>query len=56
LLKIFLIRAGYRIGEGTGAFRYGAGIKFNMFQLDYSFNSYGDLGNVNRLGIKIMIK
>ena len=56
LLQMFFIRTGYRIGSDEGAFRVGAGIKYKLFQIDYSFTSYGDLGNVNRVGLKAMIE
>ena len=55
LLNMFFVRTGYRIGEDSGAFRIGGGIKYKQFQIDYSFNSYGELGNVNRIGFKMGI-
>lgn len=54
-LKMFIIRAGYRIGDELGAFRLGVGIKYKLFQIDYSFNSYSELGNVNRIGIRVIL-
>ena len=55
IYKIFFIRMGYKIGDETGTVRVGGGVKYNMFQIDYSFNSYGDLGNVNRISLKVIL-
>ncbi len=56
IIKIFIIRGGYRIGDKLGALRIGAGMKYKNFGIDYSFNNYGDLGIVNQIGLKIHIK
>jgi hypothetical protein len=49
---IFAIRTGYRtnVDEGTGL-RLGLGFKTSLFQVDYAYAGFGDLGNTHRVSI-----
>jgi hypothetical protein len=57
-LKPFFIRAGwttagkdYHVGTGTnlGGFSGGFGYNYKLYELDYSYSSYADLGGVHRV-------
>lgn len=48
---LYAVRAGYKAAGngGAGGFTVGAGIKYNIIQLDYAFSSVGILGNSNQV-------
>ncbi|MFH1714869.1 MAG: PorV/PorQ family protein [Elusimicrobiota bacterium] len=53
---IIALRSGYRGGIDIGSgFRAGIGIKANVFQLDYAFAGFGDLGNTHRVGLSMKL-
>ena len=46
------LRFGYKSGQDLGnGLSFGAGIKVNVFQLDYALVHYGELGYTHRIGI-----
>jgi tetratricopeptide (TPR) repeat protein len=49
---IFAIRTGYRsnVDEGSGI-RVGLGFKTSLFQVDYAYAGFGDLGDTHRVSI-----
>lgn len=48
---LYALRAGYKVAGNGGAagFTVGAGIRYNIVQLDYAFSSVGVLGNSNQV-------
>lgn len=51
---IVSVRSGYVFGLDVGeGLRIGMGLKFKIFQLDYAYSPYGDLGNSHRFNFKI---
>lgn len=48
------LRTGYRTGidEGNGL-RVGIGLKTNLFQVDYAFAGFGELGLTHRVGLSV---
>ncbi|KUO62181.1 hypothetical protein APF79_04205 [bacterium BRH_c32] len=50
--EMFFLRAGYKANFDEEGLTLGAGVKYNNYRIDYSFNDYGDyLGNVHRFTI-----
>ena len=46
------LRLGYKSGQDAGSgLSFGAGIKVNVFQLDYALVHFGELGYTHRIGI-----
>ncbi len=49
---LIALRLGYKSGEELGnGLSFGAGIKVNIFQLDYALVHFGELGYTHRIGI-----
>ncbi|MFC1546165.1 PorV/PorQ family protein [bacterium] len=49
---IIAVRSGYRSGMDVGeGLRLGMGIKTNLFQMDYAFAGFGELGSTHRIGV-----
>jgi hypothetical protein len=44
-------RSGWRFGEDLGPFSLGLGFKYQGFNLDYAYNSLGDLGQTHRFSV-----
>lgn len=55
LMQMFFFRTGYRLSKAEGNFRIGAGMRYKSFQIDYSFNSFSELGNIHRIGLKYIL-
>jgi len=53
--KMLFLRAGYEFDRtepaGLKDLRAGLGLNYNNFSLDYAFEPYGDLGNVNKIAL-----
>jgi hypothetical protein len=49
--ELYALRAGYKaVGNGgAGGMSLGAGIRYNIIQLDYAFNAVGELGNAHQI-------
>ncbi len=48
----FALRTGYQTGRDIGpGISVGAGARFGAFQIDYAWVPFGDLGDVNQIGI-----
>ncbi|MEN3046996.1 MAG: PorV/PorQ family protein [Candidatus Hydrothermales bacterium] len=60
LKNILFIRSGYITGyreaQGFAGFKFGLGIKYTPFSLDYTSEPYGDFGNVQRLSLGVSFK
>ncbi len=54
-LKVLSVRAGYRISDDLGQLRLGGGVLYKSLRMDYSNVSYKELGNVNRISLKMSI-
>ena len=56
-MEMFFLRAGYKINFDEEGLCYGAGMAWDMFRLDYSFNSFGDyLDDVHRFSFGLALK
>lgn len=61
MTESFKLRLGYnneqrkelKIGTSSGlaGFSFGAGFSYQMYELDYSFNSYGKIGDIHRISL-----
>jgi hypothetical protein len=53
---VFALRAGYKFNYDVEGWTFGAGVSFQGYRFDYSFNDYGEyLGNVNRFTLGFSI-
>jgi len=51
-LQLLILRGGYTSqGDLGSGLRLGAGLRFKTIQVDYSFGSSGDFGQVQRIGL-----
>lgn len=56
VLRTLALRLGYRTGQDIGlGFRAGVGFKLKIFDLDYAFAGFGDLGQMHRMGLSIRL-
>jgi len=56
VLRTVALRLGYKTGQEVGSgFRAGAGFKLKVFDLDYAFAGFGDLGQMHRVGLSIRL-
>lgn len=53
--ELYALRAGYKAAGngGAGGFTLGGGLRYNIAQLDYAFNSVGELGNAHQVSALI---
>ncbi|MEN3045109.1 MAG: PorV/PorQ family protein [Candidatus Hydrothermales bacterium] len=60
LKNILFIRSGYVTGYketyNLAGFKFGLGLKYTPFNLDYTSEPYGDFGNVHRLSLGVSFK
>ena len=50
IINMIKFRFGYKVGDKRNGFKFGMGLHYNNYRLDYSFD-YGDLGVNNRIEI-----
>lgn len=50
---VFALRAGYRTGTEMGNLSFGAGFRYDDFQLDYTFTGYEDLDAMHRISFSM---
>lgn len=56
VLRTVSLRLGYRSGQDIGSgFRAGVGFHYKVFDLDYAFASFGELGPVHRVGVTVRL-
>lgn len=53
--ELYALRGGYKAAGngGAGGFSLGGGVRYSVAQLDYAFNSVGELGNAHQLSALI---
>lgn len=53
--ELYAVRAGYKAAGngGAGGFTLGAGLRYSVAQLDYAFNTVGELGNSHQVSALI---
>lgn len=56
VLRTLALRLGHRTGQDIGlGFRAGVGFNLKVFDLDYAFAGFGDLGLMHRVGFSIRL-
>lgn len=52
LFQLLAVRAGYETGKDIGSkLRFGVGFRLSFVDIDYSITPFGDLGNMQKIGI-----
>lgn len=55
LRKILSLRTGYTLNRDEGGFGFGVGVNTGPVKLDYSFNDFGALPDIHRIGLNFSL-
>lgn len=53
--NIFALRVGYQLFGDASGIKFGAGVGYKVFYIDYGFNYFGDLGTTHLVQVNIRI-